>query len=315
MHQKHPRAGGKSLVRFLSIVAVVICTLVPTTVLAQKVMTVPGQPVTIQFLAGDQKVADRVSAITAEAIPRLSMELGLDRVFPLRVYLISDMEAFQREQGVRLPEWGVAFALMENQVMLVDVKRATNAWNSLRKVIPHELSHLLVAQRVGDVRLPVWFVEGLALWQAGEWSLLENWRLMEAVWTRRAPGLAQVHRTLPAEKTKAHDAYRVAYMGFTERFDSQMDRLPVFLDEVAGAADFGTAFQTFWGESESEYYTRFGESLRKKYRSRLLLFQTGPLFTIVGVLFLIVVLRVRIRNRKKLKRMEQIDRGLSLDDS
>ena len=31
------------------------------------------------------------------------------------------MKAFQKEQNIRLPYWGVAFALMDNQIMLVDV--------------------------------------------------------------------------------------------------------------------------------------------------------------------------------------------------
>lgn len=270
----------------------------------ERVLRVDGFPVVIQYLEADQKVADKVSSVAADAIPRLLSELGLSRMTQVNVVLISDMDAFRRQQNVRLPSWGVAFALMGNQIMIVDVRRATNAMNTLEKVIPHELSHLLVAQRVGEVALPVWFVEGLAMWQAREWSLLEHWRLMEAVWGRRALTLAHIRDRLPAGEAQARDAYRIAYVGFTERFGDEIGLVPAFLDQVVSSEDFAVAFEEFWGETEIDYYTRSAHALDRKYRSGLLLFQTGPLFTLMAFLFLFVILRLYIRNRRNLKKME-----------
>jgi hypothetical protein len=278
------------------------------------VTNVENYPVAIEYEPGDEKVADKVSEICAESIPRLAGELGLTTLEPFHVLLVADIEAFQSHNQIRLPQWGIAFAFMENQLMVVDVKRATTSWNSLERVIPHELSHLLVAQKVGAVAMPRWFVEGLAMWQAREWSLLDNWRLMEAVWGNRAPGLGHITHTMPPYESGARDAYRVAYRGFTARFDDGMDALPAFLEEIARADDFSLAFSNFWTESEYDYYGRFNKSLYRRYKSRLLLFQAGPLFSVVAVLFLFVVLRIRIRNRKKLRKMEDIDRGLTFDD-
>jgi hypothetical protein len=224
------------------------------------------------------------------------------------------MEQFQQEHEIRLPSWGVAFALMDNQMMLVDVGRATTAWNTLEKVIPHELSHLLLGQRIVGVRMPTWFIEGLAVWQSHEWSVLDNWRLMEAVWTKKAPSLWQITERLPADEPLVRDAYRVAYMGFVTLFDEEMQRLPFVLDEIAAQGAFATAFELFWGEREVDYYVRFATALEQRYRSRLLIFQAGPLFSIVAVLFLFVYLRIKVRNRRKLKRMEQSDRGLWFDE-
>jgi hypothetical protein len=297
--------------RSLLFIAVLIAALstVRDAAAQERVIELNAFPVTIRYLEKDAKVADRVSEIATEVIPRLSLELGLRDIRSIRVLLISDMEEFKSEHRIRLPDWGVAFALMDNQVMLVDVKRATSAMNKLERVIPHELSHLLVAQRIGGVAMPAWFTEGLAMWQAREWSLVENWRLMEAVWGRRAPGLNRIYTSLPAEESRARDAYRVAYMGFTERFDDRMDLLPVFLAELVRAGDFGQAFENFWGESEIDYYNRFALTLENRYRSRLLIFQTGPLFTLLAVVFVFVVVRLYIRNRVKLRKMEDLDRG------
>jgi hypothetical protein len=267
--------------------------------------------ITIDFRSSDKKVAVKVAEICNETIPALSSQLGLGSVRPFRVFLIPDMQEYQERMQIRLPSWGIAFAFMENQIMLVDVRKATNAWNSLEKVIPHELSHLLLAQRAGDVQFPLWFMEGLAQWQAGEWSIIENWRLMEAVWGNRAQTLMQISQRLPADQTGARNAYRVAYAGFAHRFGEQTENLPAFLDEVVRQGNFGDAFNVFWGESEYEFAAGFAKHLDHKYRSRLLIFQTGPLFTLLAFLFLIGMLRIWIRNRRKLKEMEERERGLA----
>jgi hypothetical protein len=277
-------------------------------------IAVDGYPVTIEYEQGQRKVADKIAEICRDQLPRLASELGLADVQPFRVFLIGDMEAFESAQGIRLPAWGVAFAFMDNQIMLVDVRRATKTWDGLDHIIPHELSHLLVAQRVSGVPMPLWFLEGLALWQAREWSLSENWRLMEAVWANRAPTLVQIHDAMPAAESRARDAYRVAYTAITARFNGDLDALPAFLDEVVSTGDFSEAFESYWNESEIQYSLRFAGDLDHKYKSRLLLFQAGPLFSVVAVLFVLIYIWVRVRSQRKLKHMEDVDRGLKMDD-
>lgn len=275
---------------------------------------VADEPVAIYFQPHHRKVAERVGEICERAIPVIAAQLGLETVRPFAIHLIDDVRAREAEWGVRLPRWGIAFALMDNQLMLVDVGRATAGWNSLDRVIPHELSHLLVAQRVRGASLPVWFVEGLAMWQAGEWSLLEHWRLMEAVWTHQAPRLEAMLVAVPVEESTAREAYRMAYAGFTYRFDGEFDRLPEFLGLVSDTGNFSASFQRFFDEDEHEYYGRFASYVSHKYSSRLMLFQTGPLFSVVALLFLFVFLRIKLRNRRKMQRLEQIDRGVTWDE-
>ena len=114
--------------------------------------------------------------------------------------------------------------------------------------------------------MPLWFMEGLAQWQAREWSIIDNWRLMEAVWGRRAPGLIQISHALPPEQSRAQDAYRVAYAAFQYRFDKEMEDIPAFLDDVNRFGDFSEAFEAFWGETEYEYSRRFSGHLVSRYK-------------------------------------------------
>lgn len=297
---------------FAAVVALIVAADTPGALGAStetKRLTLEPYGITIDYRASDETVAKMVASILGERTPVLARELGLGAVGAFRVVLVPDIREYEERVGYTLPPWGVAFAFPTNGIVLVDVKRATNAWNSLERVIPHETSHVLLAQRVPGVRLPLWFVEGLAQWQAREWSVLDNWRLMESVWGNRAPRLDEIVYAVPQGETRAREAYRVAYAAFQHRFDKRMDLLPGFLDEVARRGDFAGAFEAWWGEGEDAYYARFAKHLESKYRSGLMLFQTGPLFTLLSVLFVLVVVGRWIRNRRKLRRMESDERG------
>jgi hypothetical protein len=267
-------------------------------------------PVQILYAQKNERIAQRIAEICEESIPAMALELGLDDVGPFQIQVIPDFKPYRLSTRNDLPRWGVAFAFMESQLVLVDAKRAANRWNSLEKTIPHELSHILLAQRVGPIAFPLWFVEGLAQWQAGQWSLVESWWLMDAVWTGRAPALGQIARGYPRDESPAKDAYRISYAAFTFLFKNPKEELPMFLDQVRASGSFDEAFAVFCKEDIYSFYLRFHTSIQKRYSSRLLIFQSGPLFSVAAVVFIIVFIRIKIRNRRKLKQMERSEMGL-----
>jgi len=264
-------------------------------------------PVTIRYEKRHRRVADRVGEICAEEIPRLVGEIGLASMTPIEIIVTPDARRYDASLMAEIPTWGVAFAVLEEQRILVDVDRATRAYNSLDEVVPHELSHLLVYQRVPRVRMPIWFLEGLAQWQAQEWSLVDSWQLMNAVWSGGAPRLRDVSWSYPADETRAQAAYRVSYAAFTQLFaeGGGFERLPEFLADIDRTRSFNDAFQDFWGFTVDDYDVYLHDDLQRKYHSRLLVFQTEPLFGIAAVLFLIVIGRHIIRSRKRYREMEE----------
>jgi hypothetical protein len=282
----------------------------------REVIILSDYPVRIDYEKKDERVAKWVSSICGSAIPIVSGQLGLKRVSKIDILLIAKMKAFKTMSGMNLPDWGAAFAVVEKQVMLIDVQKAVSSWDALEKTIPHELSHLLLAQKVGAVPMPLWFLEGLAQWQAHQWSVTESWHLMNAVWMGKVPTLMEIMSAYPKEAGDARTAYRTSYMAFVKLFDGHPfpASIPVFLEEIKLRQDFNEALIVFRGEGLQQYSSRFANELQEKYTTHFLIFQTGPLFSILAVLFLFIVLRVKWKTRGKLKRLDRIDRGLSLDD-
>jgi hypothetical protein len=160
----------------------------------------------------------------------------------------------------------------------------------------------------------LWFLEGLAKWQAGEWSLVDSWQLMNTVWGSKTPNLRRLTDRYPRGEDRARAAYRVSYAAFTYRFGESFEELPRFLDTVARIGDFNNAFEVYWNEAPVVFYARFQKDLERKYHSKLLLFQPAPLFGIMSVLFLLVIFRYIYWKRRKLRKLERLENGLSLDD-
>ncbi len=263
-------------------------------------------PVTIRYENRYGRVADKVTDICRAEIPRIAAELGLAHITPIDIVVTSDARGYDRTLEEGLPTWGVAFAVLEEQRILVDVNKATRAYNSLEEVVPHELSHLLLYQRVPRVRFPIWFLEGLAQWQAREWSMMDGWQLATSVWNGSAPPLRDMTYSYPAEESRAQGAYRVSYAAFRELFTAGgFERLPAFLAEVDRRRNFEGAFQDFWGFSLADYGAYFQDDLERRYRSRLFALQEGPLFGFAAVLFIAVIARHLIRSRRKFRQLEE----------
>lgn len=293
------------------VAAVVLCV-IPGALNADTI-TLTNFPIEIVFDARNERVAEKVREVCQREIEPLAQQLGLGAMVPIRIDVVHDMRPYRHALTSQLPVWGVAFALLNEQVIVVDVQKATRQYNALDKVIPHELSHLLLAQRIGRVQCPVWFLEGLAQWQAGEWTILDNWQLMNAVWSNAAPRLWHLMNGYPAGEESARAAYRVSYSAFVDAFGDRSDELPAFLGAVA-ATGFEVAFAQYVGEDLGSWMVAFHQRLDSRYQSRLLFFQSGPLFSVAAVLFLIIGLSAWIRKRRRMKALEREERGMWVDD-
>ena len=286
-------AVSRRIAAALVVVLIVFCG----TLRADSVFTVNSGP-------KHRRVAEKVETICEREAPRIAAELGLAQIAPIQIDITDDVSPYSQSHG-GLPEWGIAFALLDANRMVVDVRKATREFNSLDEVVPHELSHLLLHQRAPDVRFPLWFAEGLAQWQAQEWSLVDQWELVRGVWTRTSPRLSDMYYRYPQEESRAQQAYRVAYAGFIDLFsESGFDSLGSFLTEAERTQSFETGFREYFGYSVAEYQSYFQHDFERKYGSRFMAFQGEPLLTFAALLFFAVIIRYLIRRHRKFARLD-----------
>ena len=117
------------------------------------------------------RMAQDVERLLKDSAREIKAELGLETIGTIKVILASDAKTYEVLHRGAIPEWGIAFSSLDPQVLGINVDLVVRNPHPLSTVMRHELSHLLLAQRVKGAAVPTWFMEGLAMRLAGAWSL------------------------------------------------------------------------------------------------------------------------------------------------
>lgn len=138
---------------------------------AWAVQTQGGVTVYTDGASPDVANAALSTAVTAAAQTR--RVLGVASVAEIHVFVypeLSQLVQALRLHGENVQDWVAAYAIPAYRVALVAASPGPEGIASLRRDIPHEVTHLVLAEAAGPeaARIPGWFAEGLALLGAPE---------------------------------------------------------------------------------------------------------------------------------------------------
>jgi hypothetical protein len=250
------------------------------------------------------RMAEHVSSLLCEAADEIAPDLGLEEIDSITVFLAPDGESYQRLHRAHIPEWGAAFSSTGTRTLGINTDAVLRSPRPMRMVIRHELSHLLLAQRVGGIHCPVWFMEGLAMIHSHEWDFRDQWGLMGAAWKKRLPYLDDLGERFPREQDEAVLAYRLSYTAVERLLGARRGVLITFTAFVRELENFDRAFLVTFGETTDEFDLRLHESIMAKYRTSGTLIQTMPYWLLLTFLFLLTFLVKRYRGRRKIETWE-----------
>jgi hypothetical protein len=116
---------------------------------------------TLVFDRRIQPLADEVNRYFPLVKQELEQTFGWALEIPPTVVLIADKNDFQRIVADPL---FVAVAIPTRNTIVIDISRAQTEPRSLRIILAHELTHLLLHQHIRGARLPRWLDEGVCQW-------------------------------------------------------------------------------------------------------------------------------------------------------
>lgn len=269
----------------------------------------PSGAFIVQYPPALEPMAREIEGLLERSAPSIAAEIGLETIAPIRVYLAPDDRAYAALHEGRIPEWGIAFSDVADQILGFDALRIGVGPRPLRAVARHELSHLLVAQRVGAVSVPTWFMEGLAIRQAEEWSLADEWSLTLIAGRTRLPYLEELAGAFPRESDRAALAYGLSYKAVTELLRDRPGALMTLTAFARDRGDFEDAFVSTFGLTPYEYASRFYVLAHRRYRAPGAVINAGPYWLAFALLFVAVYLAKKARARRKLREMEERERA------
>jgi hypothetical protein len=271
---------------------------------SQKLISECGAYV-IYYQEENERLALKVEELLCGSALEIATEIGLENVDTIRVFIAPDRESFVMLHMNRLPEWGEAFSDLRRNVIGIDAEAVLRAPRPLATVVRHELSHIFFSQRVGGVRCPTWFLEGLAMRQSREWMLVDQWHLVSSIWKKNLPDLEDLTGPFPKPMESASIAYKLSYAAVDRLLGEQPEYLVTLTSFIRDTGDFDRAFLLTFGVSVDDFSQQFHLDLERKYRTAGALMQSTPFWIFIVCLFLLAYIVKRYRSAMKLRAWEE----------
>ncbi len=257
----------------------------------------------IRFRPADRPLAERIVEDVEDGYRHVSANLGIASAPPFTVYLASTGEEFRALTAGAVPDWGVGCALPGRRAIVL--RHPHGAPQDLRETVFHEVSHILLRGVTGDREVPVWFDEGVAMWNAAEWRWGQSYEMASAAaWGSLLP-LREIDDVLTFASPKAQLAYAESFFAVSHLVRTAgPDAIARLLTDVQAGQSFDDAFSRTVGVPPATFETLWRKAAQERFGLVALLWNASDLWLGVTALFLLAYVATRLRNRRKVRQWE-----------
>jgi hypothetical protein len=173
----------------------------------------------------------------------------------------------------------------------------------MRRVLRHELSHLLLAVATGQNPMPRWFSEGVAVHQAGEHSYERFMALATASFTGGLVPLRHLDASFGEGPSQVNVAYATAadFVAYLMRAEGEA-RFAVLLGHLREGLPFDEAVRQTYRSSLTQLEFEWRQDIEGRFRTAPLWAGTGLLWFVGSALLIVAFVRRRKRSRETLAR-------------
>jgi len=213
------------------------------------------------------------------------------------IYLLENIDEFNRVIRGRIPDWGAAAAFPERRLIAVKSPDKFRVGKSLEELLAHEYSHLLLHHRTGFSDPPRWFDEGLAMLVSFEWDWADNLAMSRAGTFGQFIKLREIEQMNRFGAAKAEIAYAQSYLAvdyFYQEYGA--NQVNSFLDAIKSGHSLDSAFSESIGATYSEFEEEFKTYLGERYNIASLFMDTMFFWLLLAV---IVIVAGYLRYKKR----------------
>ena len=225
------------------------------------------------------------------------------------IWVCDTQKDFQASVHAPIQDWAVGCAFpLSRRIVIQNPKHIALAKLQLTQVLRHEIAHVLFGQctRKAVKEIPLWFVEGIAIYLSEEWVPSRHETLLKHIFSKSILPLQELTRGFPSSQVGADLAYAQSQDALRWLVELKgRDRLFAIITELQAGNNFETAFETVIGWDLATYDTLWRESLSERYRWASLFSNVYFLWGGLGGLALIGYLVCRNRRQRHLNKLAQ----------
>jgi hypothetical protein len=285
-----------------------VTSVVETTVLGQ-ITDAPARNAGALLLdidGADPSLQSETEGILRSAYSELERTSGFPFTDTVRVVYVRRAQSFDSVVGGRFPDWGVAAAVGERNLIAVRSPADYPLARSLRETLRHELAHLHLDAMSGLRQLPRWMHEGYAQQFAHEWVFDDDLLIARAVFFDQAIDLRDIDGVNSFAGPRAQLAYAQSYLAMNRFLAAYgAEGLLLFCQAVRMGGDWDSAFRDATGADYAAFQREFTEFLDSRYNWIAFLGDTILLWIGLAVFFIVVYLIKRKRSAARRAEWEE----------
>ncbi len=262
------------------------------------------------FSHGENPEINKIFSSAESIRAKFVSQLGADFSGKTKVYIATSEDEFQRLQpnGARAPSWAIGIAWPEQNLIVLKFTSRHGSTPNLWKTFKHELSHIAFGRITNMRKLPKWFIEGIAMFQASEWSIARHEQMMYAALGNSLYSLHDLARNFPPGHAGTSLAYTQS-LHFVDWLYSQLGekKFAAFIQDLANGKDFYVALADRAGMGLDDLETKWLASLKLKYSWLPLITGSGFLWFMVTMLFLFVFFRFSKYKAERMRKLAEED--------
>jgi len=198
-----------------AIIIIFLLMIVPLASADARELRLENDRFVIRYTAGDDGIASDLVRDSPRIRERIIADIGVDFAEKTEIRICPTLEAFREAQPGRtwIPLWAIGVAYpAENVIVLRSPRAAKGSRIDVVDVFAHEFSHIALGRALAGVTVPVWLNEGLAIYEAREWTFSRISALTRASLMDRLIPLSVLTLSFPAEEGPAELAYAESFM-------------------------------------------------------------------------------------------------------
>jgi hypothetical protein len=263
----------------------------------------------IRYAAGDEGLAAELERESLRIRERVSADIGVDFAEKTEIRLCPTLEAFREAQpgGTRIPIWAIGVAYpAENVIVLRSPRAVKGSRIDLVDVFAHEFSHIALGRALAGVTVPVWLNEGLAIYEAREWTFSRISVLTSASLMDRLIPLRVLTLSFPAEEGPAELAYAESFM-FISFLINKVGReaFQRLIRDYTRYGDLERALRRGTGMSIADLEERWLVYLKLRVSWIPIITSVSTLWFIAALIFVYGYARKKRQAERRMKEMEK----------
>ena len=225
------------------------------------------------------------------------------------IWICNTQKEFQASVHAPIQDWAVGCAFpLSRRIVIQNPKHIALAKLQLAQVLRHEIAHVLFGQctRKAVKEIPLWFIEGIAIYLADEWVPSRHETLLKHIFSKSILPLQTLTRNFPNSQTGADLAYAESQDALRWLVEVKgRDVLFALIAELHAGKNFETAFETVVGWDLATFDGLWQASLTERYKWASLFSNSYFLWGGLGGLALLGYLVCRNRRQRHLNKLSQ----------